>query len=337
LKKDIFAVCDLEASYATKLMEAIQEKQGAAFEIRAFTSANSLCEFAAGKEISLLLISARAMCQDIRDLKVGKMMILSEGEQSEELVEYPCVYKYQASDDLVAEVMGYYAAQRQEMPQALLKKNMRCVAVYSPVKRALKTSFALTLGQIEARERRVLYINLESYSGLSWLMEKEYTSDLADLMYFVKRGYGSLAYKLQGVVQSLDNLDYIPPALSPMDIRSVTCEEWLTLFGEIEAYSTYDMVILDMDETVDGFLEILRHCHTIYMPVREDGLARAKLEQYDRLLEMTGYEDLREKTLRLKLPYHSSFGTGQGYARQLPWGELGDFVRKLIREEQEHG
>lgn len=332
MKKDIFAVCDLEASYALKLMEFIQEKQGTSFEVQAFTNVKSLCEFAKKHKISLLLISAQAMCGDIKSLPIEKIMILSEGEVLEELEDYPCVYKYQASDSLISEVMGYYAVEKRTAPQALLKKDMRCVAVYSPVKRTLKTSFALTLGQLLARDRRVLYINLESYSGLSWMLGKEFAADISDLMYFVKRGYGSLVYKLQGIVQSINNLDFIPPALSPMDIRSVTCEEWLALLGEIEAYSAYDAVILDFDETVDGFLEILRHCSTIYMPVREDGISVAKIRQYEKLLGLAGYEELSGKTRKLKLPFHSSFGSGEHYVGQLVWSELGDFIRSLIRE-----
>lgn len=333
MRKDIFAVCDLEASYALRLMEFIQEKQGASFEVQAFTNVKSLCEFAKKHEISLLLISAQAMCREVREMQIEKIMILSEGEVLEELGDYPCIYKYQASDSLISEVLGYYAAEKRTAPQALLKKDMRCIAVYSPVKRALKTSFALTLGQILARDRRVLYINLESYSGFSWLIGKDSAADVADLMYFVKRGYGSLVYKLQGIVQSIGNLDYIPPALSPMDIRSVLCEEWLALLGEIESYSVYDVVILDFDETVDGFLEILRHCGVIYMPVREDGLSAAKLAQYEKLLELAGYRELAEKTRKLKLPFHNSFGSGVHYAEQLVWSELGDFTRKLLRED----
>ena len=68
MKKDIFAVCDTEVSYVLRLMEFIQQKQGAIFEVQAFTNVKSLCEFAEKQKISLLLISARAMCQEVRAL-----------------------------------------------------------------------------------------------------------------------------------------------------------------------------------------------------------------------------------------------------------------------------
>ena len=62
MKKSIFAVCDLEASYAYNLMEAIDERQGMSFEVQAFTNVESLISYARERHIELLLISAAAMC-----------------------------------------------------------------------------------------------------------------------------------------------------------------------------------------------------------------------------------------------------------------------------------
>lgn len=100
MKKSIFAVCDLEASYAYNLMEAIDETQGSSFEVQAFTNVERLIAYAGERHIELLLISAAAMCGELLKLSIGKIMILSEGEKKKELSEYPCIYKYQASDQL---------------------------------------------------------------------------------------------------------------------------------------------------------------------------------------------------------------------------------------------
>ena len=50
MKKSIFAVCDLEASYAYNLMEAIDERQGMSFEVQAFTNVESHKSFIAGAD-----------------------------------------------------------------------------------------------------------------------------------------------------------------------------------------------------------------------------------------------------------------------------------------------
>ncbi|MDY3920301.1 MAG: hypothetical protein SOZ59_15125 [Candidatus Limivivens sp.] len=337
MKKSIFAVCDLEAGYAYRLMDYIYEKESGTFEVQAFTSVKNLSAFAREQEIELLLISASAMCDAVRELPIRKIVILSEGEVLQELSSYPCVYKYQASDSLVSEVMSYYAEAEPSAPVALLKKRVEILGVYSPIRRTLRTSFALTLGQLLAKERNVLYLNFEEYAGFSSLLGREYKSDLTDLIYFSKEGSGQMVYRLGTIVQNLFGLDYIPPALNPEDLREIETEEWLQMLEYLETYSTYDTIILDLGEQLAGLYEILRQCSRIYMPVREDGISLAKLDQYEKVLEMRGYTDVLEKTRKLKLPFHSSFGPRENYIEQLAWGELGDFVRKLIREEEADG
>ena len=230
MKKSIFAVCDLEASYAYNLMEAIDETQGSSFEVQAFTNVERLIAYAGERHIELLLISAAAMCGELLKLSIGKIMILSEGEKKKELSEYPCIYKYQASDQLIAEVMNYYAVEAVPAPMAMLKKKVEIVGIYSPVGRCMKTSLALTYGQLLAREHKVLYLNLEEYAGFETLLEETYEADLTDLLYFARLGSGNLVYRLGSLICHLGALDYIPPAFCPEDLRNTVhmrCFFWI--------------------------------------------------------------------------------------------------------------
>ena len=65
--------------------------------------------------------------------------------------------------------------------------------------------------------------------------------------------------------------------------------------------------------------------------LKEDGVSSAKLEEFEQYLDVTRHEDLKQRILRVKLPYHSSFGRRDTYMEQLLWGELGDYVRKLLK------
>lgn len=333
MKKSIFAVCDLEASYAYNLMESIYEKQGMSFEVQAFTSVKSLIAFAKEQYIELLLISASAMSDALLKLSIGKIMILSEGEKLTELSEYPCIYKYQASDQLIAEVMNHYAVEPVPDPMALMKNRVEVVGVYSPIGRTLKTSFALAYGQLTAKDRKVLYLNLEEYAGFQGILGEEFQADVTDLLYFARLGKGNLVYRIGSLVRHIGNLDYIPPALYPEDLRSIQTVEWVQLIKDLRDYSAYDVILLDIGSAVNGIYEILGLCSRIYMPVREDCLSIAKLEQYEKIMKLRNGLEILERTRKLKLPFHSSFGTRKNYVEQLIWGELGDYVRKVIREE----
>ena len=85
MKRNIFAVCDLEVDYALNFMDYMNRKKNIPFEIQAFTSVENLIAYGKQTHIELLLISGRAMCREVRDLDIGKIIILSEGVHPPEL------------------------------------------------------------------------------------------------------------------------------------------------------------------------------------------------------------------------------------------------------------
>lgn len=80
----------------------------------------------------------------------------------------------------------------------VMKKSTSVIGVYSPVGRTQKTSFALTLGQILAKDRAVLYLNLESYSGFEQILGETYERNLSDLLYFVRQENANVIHRLSG-------------------------------------------------------------------------------------------------------------------------------------------
>ena len=144
MKRNIFAVCDLEVDYALNFMDYMNRKKNIPFEIQAFTSVENLIAYGKQTHIELLLISGRAMCREVRDLDIGKIIILSEGVHPPELDQYPSVYKYQSSSDVLREVMACYGAEKKTVADqiAVLKKTTEIIGIFSPLGRCLKTSFA---------------------------------------------------------------------------------------------------------------------------------------------------------------------------------------------------
>ena len=318
-------------------MEYLKEKRSTPFEVQAFTNVESLKDFTKNHEIEILLISTRAMCNEIRDLPVNRTIILSEGEKIQDLEEYPFVYKYQSSDQLISEVMEHYVVGR---PQThIFTRNIhptKLLAVYSPVGRTRKTTFALTLGEIMAENKKVLYMNFEEFSGFEWLFHTSYRADLSDLIYFARQKEGGLIYKLNSMIHKFHELHYIPPVVSPADIRDVSGAEWMELLQEIVTCCEYDAIILDLSEQVDDLFQILSICDKIYMPVHEDMISQAKLAQYEKLLLMLDRRDILEKTSRLHLPVQVMQRENENLTQQLIWGAMGDYVRRLLWEEEQN-
>ena len=213
-----------------------------------------------------------------------------------------------------------------------ITQEMRIIGIYSPVGRTQKTSFALTMGQILAKERAVLYLNMESYSGFERLLECSYDRGMSDILYYARQENQGIIYKLGGMVQSMQNLDYLPPAASPMDIQTAKYEEWKWLFQEIEKNSSYEVLILDLGDGVADLYQILDFCNEIYVPIRNDVISAAKMEQFENLLRRWDCQSVLDKMRKIHVPFHTANRTGKAYFEELVWSELGDYVRQILRD-----
>lgn len=336
-ERNIFAVCDLDVDYAYHFMEYLSKKKNIPFEVRVFTSAQTLQEYVREHPIELLLISEKAMNGEIRQAAIGQILILSDGVASEGLEEYPSIYKYQSSNQVIREALEHYGENGNTAVQTLKleKKKMEVIGVYSPVGRTMKTTFALALGQILAKKRACLYLNLEACSGFEYLLERNFEQTLGDLLYYLRLGSDHLIAKMGSMVQSVNNLDFLPPVLSLEDIQNTTAQEWIRLLQQMIDYSNYDVIILDLSDSVNQLYKLLEQCSRIYMPIRNDPVSQAKIQQFEHTLQIWEKQPVLDRIRKLRLPYHRSARRGTDYMDDLVWGELGDYVREMLRKERE--
>lgn len=331
MEKNVLVVCDLEVEYAAQLSEFLSIKRNVPFEVFAFTIVDRFVDFVSKNSIDVLLISKEALENlktVVMEMKVNEVFILNDDGDIAQVQGYKSIYKYQNTENILREVMTYYAdSEIRVASRVQVVEDIDMIAVYSPVKRSLKTSFAMTLGQILSENRRVLYINLEDYSGFNQLMKMSYMTDMSDLLYYISQGKPNFIWKMSSIVQSLGNLDYIPPAISPMDIKNVTVDEWIMFFKELKKCE-YETVILDIGDSVNGIYDILRMCRRIYMPTRDDSVSFAKMEQYEALMKIMEYEDVLKKTRKLSFSYFKGI---DGNFDRLVYSELGAYIRSLLK------
>lgn len=326
----ILAVYDVEPQYAARFAEVTNQKDMIPFTVMAFTSFEKLKDYTIQHQVDILLVGAGTAKEMVELLPVDKIMILNEGEAVTVKDEYPGIYKYQSSDAILRDVMACYGEEEKKDDSFCRAQKAQIIGVYSPISRCLKTSFALTLGQLLALENHVLYVNLELFSGFSALMGEKYSGDLADVLYFYRQGNVGMI-KLKSVVYQLGQMDYIPPVRYPNDLNQVGAKEMAEVLLKIAEQGGYETLVVDVGNYGREAEVILENCNVIYMPVREDGISISKIEEWENYLSVSEHQTILEKTVRLKLPFHSSFGRKENYVEQLLWGELGDYVRQLIK------
>lgn len=347
-RRAVLAVCDVEEAYARNFMEYLNERKGIPFEIHAFTSADTLCAFAAERPIDILLVSERAMTEQVRQLSVGKRMMLSEGlseipgREEEAQKEEDCakIFKYQPSSQIIREVMDCYAAEQSALnPAAGGKKEFRLAGVYSPSGCPGKILFDLALGGYLARSGRVLYLNLDPLSGLEEAAESLGVGapgrTVSDLVYFSRRKNGHLFYFLEGMIQTLGNLDYILPASFPEDLRDISAEEWKTLFCSIRDHTDYSVLLADFGDGLESLPDLLRECSELYLPVGPDRVSGFCLAHFRKLMKRAG---MREDEPWMHVIVPPSWEDAQeDLAFTVTQGAYYRFVREMEREAEQSG
>lgn len=182
--------------------------------------------------------------------------------------------------------------------------------------------------------KSVLYLNLEEYAGFEELMQKKFLHTLSDLLYFVKQGSTGIAVKMNGMAESMGNVDFIPPVQSPEDIRGTSWQDWEHLLQEIIFHSSYETIVLDIGNGIEEVFQMLDICTTVYTPIKTDKMSRSKLAQFEELLSVRDYPQILSRMVKLNLPYGQEVLAEPFRAEQLVWGTLGDFVRELLGKDE---
>ena len=336
MDKRILAIFDGEESYAYRLMEFISEKRNLPFRVYVFTDKKKFYSCAKTEDIECLLVSESVYGQEVEVLKIPHIIILSEnGENLNKALHH--INKYQSCENILHEVMEYYTEKSEAVPTALRTgiRKMQIIGIYTPIGRCLQTTFSLTLGQMLARRFKTLYLNFEVYSGFSRLLSRTFDSDISDLMYYFACAREKLACRMESMVETVNGLDFIPPDEIYQNLAGIRGSQWMDLFQETEKSSEYEYLILDLTDSIMDLWEVLKGCDHIYTISRDDGMAMAKIEQYEKVLEQMEYGEITARTTRWKLPVFKQLPRQM---EELTYGELAKYIKTkvfpdLLREE----
>ena len=114
------------------------------------------------------------------------------------------------------------------------------------------------------------------------------------------------------------------------DLDQAQPEEIAGLLKQIGTESGYERIVVDMGHMGKGALELFAACDVVYMPVLDDPVSTAKLEDFETYLKEAGHKGMEEKIQKLHLPEIKTGIRRGGYMEQLLWSEMGDYVRKLL-------
>ncbi len=301
MNEKTLVICDREIRYANRLGENISKREELAVKVHICSSLKKAIELSQKRQIHMLVVDEKYGYEERSQVEAVQTFVLGEGDISD-LGEQECaVCKYQCADEIIREMFAVYVEKTNENMLRSAKKNeARMIAVYSPIHRVGKTTFAMALGRECAKKKRVLYLNMEEYAGLSEEGEKGW--NLGDLLYYLKQGDENLGVRLQLAVRKTEELDYLLPIPMVLDIKEITQKEWEEVLTVALQGGNYELVILDVSESIQGLFSILEQCDRVYMPILEDSISERKLQRYENNLEQLKLDNLWRNTYRFVMP-----------------------------------
>lgn len=318
-----FVICDEEKEYVDRFTALVNERRMVPYRIQGITDVQQLVVFCKENIVEVLLMDEDLYQEYQSQITVKNLVLLTEiaGKESQ-----GCLFKYQPVSTLIRKSVN----DTQKQPVSIPKDSARLIGIYSPIRGNDKTLFSLALGQILAKEQGVIYLNFASLTGVTELLGGQCKGDLTDVLYLMSQGKKELECWRDRCIGTINNLDYVLPVVSPLDLRNAPSNYWMELIDILCGCGHYQTLIIELDESCEVFLPILQKCSVLYMPLREDTLAGGQRREYEQWLCNIGQSALIKRTIPVKLPFHKGFGNRGQFVEQLVWGEFGDYVRSLL-------
>ncbi|MFI3200073.1 MAG: hypothetical protein R3Y54_00925 [Eubacteriales bacterium] len=323
----VLAICDTDLEYLDRLYEAMIQTKNFIFDIRLYTNVDRITSEDMGS-ISILLMAEELHNEEFITVPKHRYVLL--GKMEEECENYCTIRKYNKSEKIIQTLYEIYY----ESSNVKVVKNnsqTKLITFYSPIKRCYQTSFALTYGQILAKTSKVLFINLEGFSASSVLFQEQHPNQLTDFIYLLKNTPKKITYKLDGMIETINHLDIIPFCQSDLDVRTLVIEDIVQLIDIFISYKEYDYILLDLSDCIQRVYELLLQSDVIYTIMESDAVATAKITTYEATILHMEYDDVLEKTKKIKIPTFSHIPTN---VEQLIYSELAGFAQKIVEEYQ---
>ena len=301
--EELCCILDSEEAFALRLTECLSAADCFRFQIRTFSDAETFKDCVGAGGISLLIVDESLV--SIIDSTMAECIIcLSEGDGGE-AAEYPVIRKYQAGDKLVREIMALYEEQKPE-DNIRTEAAAKLIGVYSPNGNCYKTTFCVAYAYELGQRYKVLYVNLEEFSGLSQLLtEGKY--NLSDALYYYR--IGERGIRLLSVITEGNTFDYVWPVSSAEDLAELTEEELLSLINRLVKLGGYEYVVIDIGAYIKRPWTVMDRLDCVYTPAPRTVHEERRLMEFKAYLHSRGCGHIVDRLIELKLPYDEGLTT----------------------------
>ncbi len=299
----ICIIYDDDEVYAKRLMSMLTESNMFSLAVWLFTDKDRLKENIEknGHDIEFIIVGQNTDVDTIKEMFDKKIIVLVENEltQAYEVIEdnVIAVYKYQSYYELIRKIMICVGCNNNEV----YSSNNKIIGVYSLDLDEEKTLFALNMAKAYAVNKRVLYINLDEFSGLRQLLLDNGNMTLSEALYYYRLNKGKVDERILAGISSINGVDYIPPVISAEDITYVDTGQIMEFVQKLAKAGRYDVVVLDISRAVKKQWRMICECSEIYMITAGGYLSDKRMQDFEVYFIEAGMENILKSIRKIEL------------------------------------
>ncbi len=345
MNEKIMIICDKDIAYTKRLVERMIEAKSfnGRYKLQIFDSLLAVLEYSESVQVSVLILGESFLDTDggddvyprLKKARIHDIYLLLEHNEGLGKGEYPGFYKYQASSLLIKRLEETVVDKR-SIREVVTNNDVKILGFFSPRGSVEKTIFSCLSGLSLGAKKGVLYINLERYSGFEALFGRKSGKNITEAIFYLLREDDVPVSVITDIFEEYEGLWYLPPINRALEFEGLRadmlpkCIQRLKSILQKEELSQR-LIILDFSGEVQGYMELLKLCDSLYIIERDDCISADALHSFNE--ELAEYDtDISERIRFITVPIINEF-TGSNFIETRAGREFEGIVWKKLKEE----
>lgn len=299
-------ICTADENYASRFIDYFNIHYGDKVELSQFTDYAFLVEYLKTKSADICLLGTEMV--DADDIQLGQVLPVLLTEEKDEIASVKTIFKYQKAEMIYKELLNVLADRKTGVKMFRRRDpgQARSYAFCSSSGGSGATTAAIAYAMNLAKDRSVLYLNLQMMANSDIVLTGEGSAKFDDIIFALKSKRSNLALKLESAVRtSKEKVCFFEPCDSALDMKELSAEEIKVLLEELLSNGAYKEVIIDIDnhlgEVEIAVMEMVDHIVCVENGNEEN---EKKFMKYYRALDMIEKRNGKELADKVLLFYN---------------------------------
>ncbi|HPL54418.1 MAG TPA: AAA family ATPase [Bacillota bacterium] len=273
-------IADPDESYTRGLSEYINLRHSANFAVSCFTRLDFFTGYMEQQPlIDILIISPGFYDVTLFPPQIKLKVMLSPGTLTREYHDFQIINRYGTGEKMLSEIVHLLSKSNPyDVRIPSCSQNTEIIGVYSPAGGTGKTTISAALSKQCAEVGiRPFYLNLETVQSTGVFFNSYNKRNFSYVFYYLKEKSRNLSFKMDGIKDTEDGVQYFSPPESTMEYDEISPDELDQLLGGIKEMGCYDYIFIDMSSNLDTKnYRILGLCDHVVLVTLQETIALHK-------------------------------------------------------------